>query len=65
MRQIALYRPKTAAEAIRQGTEELHNSNPKAAVELFQRALELPGRGAFRMQGSPREYRFDLLPPIA
>ncbi len=29
----------------------------EAAVELFQTALGLPGKGAMRLKTSPREYR--------
>lgn len=31
-------------------------SNPQEAISLFSLALELPGNGAYRLSGSPREY---------
>jgi len=50
-------RPKNAGEAIALGVERLNAGEAEAAVELFQTALGLPGRGAMRLSTSPREYR--------
>ena len=49
--------PRTAGAAIALGVERLGEGEPREAIRLFQLALELPGKGAFRMRGSPKEYR--------
>lgn len=33
-----------------------NSTNQQAAIDLFNLALELPGNGAYRLSGSPREY---------
>ena len=53
----ALPRARTAGEAIEAGIARLGAGEARAAVDLFQAALELPGNGAFRMSGTVREYR--------
>ena len=49
-------RPRKAGEAIALGIEKLQGGDPRAAIDLFQRALELPGNGAYRLAGTPKEY---------
>jgi hypothetical protein len=48
--------PRRSRDAIAAGLDLFNASNYEAAVELFQLALELPGSGAMRMAGSPKEY---------
>ena len=51
-------RPKRCKEAIDKGLELFQQKKYQAAVDLFNLALELPGNGAYRLSGSPREYRY-------
>jgi len=39
------------------GLELFRQGEYQAAIDLFNLALELPGNGAYRLPGSPREYR--------
>ncbi|KAI3436014.1 hypothetical protein D9Q98_002071 [Chlorella vulgaris] len=48
--------PKRAREAIDQGLQKFQAKDYRAAIDLFQLALELPGSGLMRMSGSVREY---------
>jgi riboflavin biosynthesis pyrimidine reductase len=54
---VMFCRVRTAKEAILTGIATLRAGNPQAAIELFQKALELPGNGAMRFAGTVREYR--------
>ena len=57
LRRPSCDRPATAGEALSMGVERLNAGEAEAAVELFQAALGLPGKGAMRLKNSPREYR--------
>lgn len=48
--------PKRCKEAIDAGLEAFTAQRYGEAIELFNLALELPGNGAYRLSGSPREY---------
>ncbi|KAG2501197.1 hypothetical protein HYH03_001011 [Edaphochlamys debaryana] len=49
-------RPKRCKEAIDKGLELFQQKKFEEAVAMFNLALELPGNGAYRMPGSPREF---------
>ncbi|GLC34521.1 hypothetical protein PLESTB_001252200 [Pleodorina starrii] len=49
-------RPKRCKEAIDKGLELFKQRQFDQAIALFNLALELPGNGAYRLPGSPREY---------
>ncbi|PNW77501.1 hypothetical protein CHLRE_10g439350v5 [Chlamydomonas reinhardtii] len=49
-------RPKRCKEAIDKGLELFKQKQYDQAVAMFNLALELPGNGAYRLQGSPREF---------
>ena len=53
---IRCRRFKKCKEAIDAGLEKFQSKDYAAAIELFSLALELPGNGAYRLPGSPREY---------
>ena len=48
-------RPRRSKEAIAAGLDLFSQGNYKAAIDMFQLALELPGSGVMRMAGSPKE----------
>lgn len=48
--------PKRCKEAIDAGLAAFQQRQFQAAIDLFNLALELPGNGAYRLPGSPREY---------
>ena len=48
--------PATAGDALAFGMECYEASSYEAALEAFELALELPGKGAMRLAGSPRTY---------
>lgn len=43
-------------QAIDAGLDKYQSGDYNGALELFQLALELPGNGFMRMEGSPKEY---------
>jgi tetratricopeptide (TPR) repeat protein len=47
---------KRCKDAIDAGLEAFQAKDFRAAIDLFNLALELPGNGAYRLPGSPREY---------
>eukprot|EP00878_Enallax_costatus_P005241 GHUV01005508.1.p1 GENE.GHUV01005508.1~~GHUV01005508.1.p1 ORF type:complete len:286 (+),score=95.50 GHUV01005508.1:161-1018(+) len=47
---------KKCKDAIDAGLEAFQAKKYVGAIELFNLALELPGNGAYRLPGSPREY---------
>jgi len=49
-------RPKKCKEAIDQGLQLFQEKQYQAAIDMFNLALELPGNGAYRLAGSPREF---------
>lgn len=49
--------PKRCKEAIDQGLALFQEKKIAQAIDMFNLALELPGNGAYRLPGSPREYR--------
>ncbi|KAG2448823.1 hypothetical protein HYH02_006174 [Chlamydomonas schloesseri] len=49
-------RPKRCKEAIDKGLELFKQKQYEQAIAMFNLALELPGNGAYRMPGSPREF---------
>ncbi|KAG2432906.1 hypothetical protein HXX76_008636 [Chlamydomonas incerta] len=49
-------RPKRCKEALDKGLELFKQKQYDQAIALFNLALELPGNGAYRLQGSPREF---------
>lgn len=48
--------PKRCKDAIDAGLKLFQKGNYQAAIDSFNLALELPGNGAYRQPGSPREY---------
>jgi hypothetical protein len=50
-------RPKRCKEAIDAGLALFQERKFTEAIDMWNLALELPGNGAYRMSGSPREYR--------
>ncbi|KAJ9528654.1 hypothetical protein QJQ45_020564 [Haematococcus lacustris] len=48
--------PKRCKDAIDKGLQLFSAGEYRAAIDYFNLALELPGSGAYRMAGSPREY---------
>lgn len=48
--------PRTSREAISAGLEAFANKEYQQAVNFFEQALELPGRGSTRLAGTVREY---------
>jgi hypothetical protein len=50
-------RPKRCKQAIDAGLELFQQAKYQDAINMFNMALELPGNGAYRTTGSPREYR--------
>jgi tetratricopeptide (TPR) repeat protein len=48
--------PSRCKEAIDEGLAKFAAKDFQAAIDLFNLALELPGNGAYRIAGSPREY---------
>ncbi len=52
-----LIRPKRCKDAIDAGLALFSAGDYQAAADMFNDALELPGNGAYRLTGSPREYR--------
>jgi len=48
--------PRRCKEAIDQGLACFGSKQYQEAIDLFNLALELPGNGAYRLPGSPREY---------
>eukprot|EP00775_Hariotina_reticulata_P003889 gene3890-4144_t len=53
---IARFLFKKCKDAIDAGLEAFQRKDYLAAIDLFNTALELPGNGAYRLSGSPREY---------
>lgn len=51
--------PKRCKEAIDKGLELFQAKQYQQAVDMFNLALELPGNGAYRLAGSPREFRWE------
>lgn len=47
---------KRCKEAIDAGLLAFQSKDFEGAIDLFNLALELPGNGAYRLSGSPREY---------
>ncbi len=50
-------RPRRCKQAIDAGLALFQQDKFQEAIDMFNLALELPGNGAYRLQGSPREYR--------
>ncbi|GBF96643.1 hypothetical protein Rsub_09276 [Raphidocelis subcapitata] len=48
--------PKRCKDAIDAGLALFQQQQYQAAIDSFNLALELPGNGAYRLPGSPREY---------
>eukprot|EP00199_Chlamydomonas_sp_CCMP681_P005391 CAMPEP_0119108550 /NCGR_PEP_ID=MMETSP1180-20130426/15055_1 /TAXON_ID=3052 ORGANISM="Chlamydomonas cf sp, Strain CCMP681" /NCGR_SAMPLE_ID=MMETSP1180 /ASSEMBLY_ACC=CAM_ASM_000741 /LENGTH=236 /DNA_ID=CAMNT_0007094175 /DNA_START=123 /DNA_END=830 /DNA_ORIENTATION=+ len=48
--------PKKSKQAIDAGLALFAVKDYQAAIQMFNLALELPGNGAYRLTGSPREY---------
>ena len=51
-----MHRPRRCKEAIDKGLACFGSKQYQEAIDLFNLALELPGNGAYRLPGSPREY---------
>ena len=50
--------PKRCKDAIDAGLVLFKARKFQDAIAMFNVALELPGNGAYRLGGSPREYRW-------